>query len=226
MTVLRTPAEYDAFIKSGNAVIDFFATWCGPCKMVAPKIDQLAEHFTDVKFGKVDVDQAAELSEREGITAMPTFKLYSQGQVKKVIQGADLKAIVGFVTSHSTKSIDDLGKPSAGPGGAKNASVTAVMEKDKFASIVKDNKKVVVFFTASWSAPCTPMMETFKSLCQTYPSIKFVSVDVDDGEEIAGAEGVDAMPSFRTYTDGKKSELVSILKADELKDYLKTFASA
>jgi thioredoxin 1 len=54
-------------------VIDFFATWCGPCKMIAPQIEEMSNSMDDVVFLKVDVDEAEDVAQEYNITAMPTF---------------------------------------------------------------------------------------------------------------------------------------------------------
>ena len=60
-------------------VIDFTATWCPPCKMIAPKFDAMANENTDVTFRKVDVDANSEAAQAAGIQCMPTFKFYKGG---------------------------------------------------------------------------------------------------------------------------------------------------
>merc|ERR1711988_730195 len=55
-------------------VVDFFATWCPPCKMIAPKLEQMSNEFPHVKFYKVDVDANPQASQLAGISCMPTFK--------------------------------------------------------------------------------------------------------------------------------------------------------
>ena len=70
-------------------VVDFFATWCGPCKMMAPHIDGFAKTYTDVTFLKVDVDEAEDLSQSQGVTAMPTFFLYKAGTKVGELVGAN-----------------------------------------------------------------------------------------------------------------------------------------
>lgn len=79
--------------QTGNVVIDFFATWCGPCKHVAPKFEELSRLFPSVTFLKVDVDESAELTERFDVRAMPTFVFLRDGIQIHKIEGADLKAI-------------------------------------------------------------------------------------------------------------------------------------
>jgi thioredoxin 1 len=62
-------------------LVDFFATWCGPCKMLSPLLDQIAEETEGVKVGKVDVDQEEDLVSRFGIEAMPTILAFKDGEV-------------------------------------------------------------------------------------------------------------------------------------------------
>ena len=71
-------------------VIDFFATWCGPCKMIAPKIDVMASQLKDeVVFLKVDVDETDDIAAEYQIEAMPTFVLIKNKQVVEKFSGAN-----------------------------------------------------------------------------------------------------------------------------------------
>jgi thioredoxin 1 len=74
-------------------VIDFTATWCGPCQRVAPIFVQMSEKYGDVVFVKVDVDDAAEVAEAYGVNCMPTFIFLKNGSVVHKIEGADLNAL-------------------------------------------------------------------------------------------------------------------------------------
>lgn len=80
-------ANFDQFIAEGVAVVDFWATWCGPCKMLAPILDDVADSVTDAKFGKVDVDNAPELAKRFGIMAIPNVCIFKDGQLVDRIVG-------------------------------------------------------------------------------------------------------------------------------------------
>mmetsp|Transcript_14646 Transcript_14646/g.22095 ORF Transcript_14646/g.22095 Transcript_14646/m.22095 type:complete len:157 (-) Transcript_14646:123-593(-) len=70
-------------------VIDFYATWCGPCKVAAPSYKKLAENpeYDDVVFLKCNVDKAADVAKRCGIKSMPTFKVFSKGKEVETILG-------------------------------------------------------------------------------------------------------------------------------------------
>jgi len=71
--------EYDEIKKGGKVMVDYWATWCGPCRMIAPKIEEFEKQYPNIVFIKVDVDKAQEISEEEGISAMPTFKFFNAG---------------------------------------------------------------------------------------------------------------------------------------------------
>ncbi|KAL4885791.1 thioredoxin-like protein [Aspergillus karnatakaensis] len=83
------PVIFKALTSSGPVVVDFFATWCGPCKAIAPVIGKLSETYTDVKFLQVDVDKARSIAQEHEIRAMPTFVLYKDGKLldKRVVGG-------------------------------------------------------------------------------------------------------------------------------------------
>ncbi len=69
-------------------LVDFWAEWCGPCKMIAPLLDEIAEEKAgQVKIGKVNVDDNQELATRFGIRAIPTLLVFKGGQVKETIVG-------------------------------------------------------------------------------------------------------------------------------------------
>ena len=85
-----TEANFDQEVLNASmpVLVDFWATWCGPCKMIAPIIDEIAaEKAGTVKIGKVDVDENQAISARYGIRAIPTLLLFKNGEVKEQIVG-------------------------------------------------------------------------------------------------------------------------------------------
>jgi len=68
--------NFDAFIESGNCIIDFYADWCGPCKMLAPEFEKASENIENVKFGKVDIDGSQELAGRFQVMSIPTILFF------------------------------------------------------------------------------------------------------------------------------------------------------
>ncbi len=78
----------------GKVLVDFFATWCGPCQMLSPIIDQLANEVTDVKICKVDIDKAEELTNEYGVEVVPTLVLFENGEVVKSVSGVMAKPAI------------------------------------------------------------------------------------------------------------------------------------
>lgn len=77
----------------GGVVIDFFATWCGPCKRIAPLFEKLSQEYKQIVFLKVDVDESGELVNTFDISAMPTFIFLKDGKIVKKVEGADMPAL-------------------------------------------------------------------------------------------------------------------------------------
>ena len=82
MQIIKDAAEYDAGLKENTSVfVDFYADWCGPCKMVAPVVEALSEVHTGVKFVKVNVDDNPDIAQRYGIMSIPTMIAVKNGEV-------------------------------------------------------------------------------------------------------------------------------------------------
>lgn len=78
---------------SKAVLVDFWAEWCGPCKMVAPILDEIAaEHGAKLTIAKLNVDENPSLAANYGVTSIPTLNVYQNGQVVKQIIGAKPKA--------------------------------------------------------------------------------------------------------------------------------------
>ena len=72
--------NFNEQIKEGVVLVDFFATWCGPCKMQAPVLEELKEDRGDVKVVKIDVDQETEIAREYGVMSIPTLILFKDGK--------------------------------------------------------------------------------------------------------------------------------------------------
>mmetsp|Transcript_22152 Transcript_22152/g.46616 ORF Transcript_22152/g.46616 Transcript_22152/m.46616 type:complete len:185 (+) Transcript_22152:780-1334(+) len=105
---LHKPQTLDAVnslvLKAGSAnqlvVIDFTATWCGPCQMIAPIFEEMSNTFEDVVFMKVDVDDNAETAATYNVSAMPTFILIKGGVVVERVMGADPNKLMASINAH------------------------------------------------------------------------------------------------------------------------------
>lgn len=81
-------------------LVDFWATWCGPCKMIAPSLDELSEEMPNVKFVKIDIDKNSGYAGQLGIMSIPTLLIYKNGEVVGKQVGAMPKdSIKNFIES-------------------------------------------------------------------------------------------------------------------------------
>ena len=89
--------------KSGLVLVDFHATWCGPCRMIAPVVEQLADQAKDkAKIAKVDIDQAQSITADLQISSVPTLILFKDGEeVKRVVGVKDFDYLLDLIESHS-----------------------------------------------------------------------------------------------------------------------------
>ena len=81
----------------GITVIDFWASWCMPCKMLSPIVDEVAEEMQDVTVGKVNIDEQQELARQFGIMSIPTLVVLQDGK--------EVKRSVGFITKQAMKDL-------------------------------------------------------------------------------------------------------------------------
>jgi len=85
-----TKDNFDAqVIKSSKTVLlDFWASWCGPCRMVSPIVDEISKERSDIVVGKVNVDEQPELASRYGVTGIPTLIAFKNGKIHNQVVGA------------------------------------------------------------------------------------------------------------------------------------------
>lgn len=81
-------------IKEGNVLVDFFATWCGPCKMLGPELEELANERSDFKIIKVDIDEHQDLARIYGIMSVPTLLYFKNGSLVKQQSGFVPKDVI------------------------------------------------------------------------------------------------------------------------------------
>lgn len=97
VTHVHNKKEFDALLASARSkqlvVVDFAASWCGPCQQIAPKFEAIAAALPQARFLKVDVDECKDLSQEYKVQSMPTFKMIRAGKVVDEMKGADENAL-------------------------------------------------------------------------------------------------------------------------------------
>jgi len=88
-----TNKNFEEEILNGEktAIVDFYADWCGPCRMMSPIIDEIAEENADIKVGKVNVDENQELAMKYSVMSIPTIIIFKNGKVHKQFVGVTSK---------------------------------------------------------------------------------------------------------------------------------------
>lgn len=97
LKITKENFEAEVLKSDKKVVLDFWATWCGPCKMIAPVLEEIAEERQDIKIGKVDVDTEGELAVRFGVMSIPTLVFFENGEEKN--------RVIGF---HTKEEIEEL----------------------------------------------------------------------------------------------------------------------
>ncbi|CCT64464.1 probable thioredoxin [Fusarium fujikuroi] len=100
---IASESEWSSLLSGTNVVIaDFYADWCGPCKMIAPTFEALAKEHSrpkKVAFAKVNVDNQSGIARAQGVSAMPTFKIFHNGTCIETIKGANPPALTAAINN-------------------------------------------------------------------------------------------------------------------------------
>ena len=88
ITITKENFNEEVINSKKPVLLDFWASWCGPCRMVAPIVDEIADERADVKVGKVNVDDEPELASKFGVMSIPTLVVMENGKIKNQVVGA------------------------------------------------------------------------------------------------------------------------------------------
>ena len=94
ITITKENFAQEVLQSEKPVLLDFWASWCGPCRMLRPIVDEVAEERGDVKVGKVNVDEQPELAGEFGVMSIPTLLVFEQGKLVRQAVGARPKASV------------------------------------------------------------------------------------------------------------------------------------
>lgn len=102
ITITKDNFEKEVIQSDKPVLVDFWAAWCGPCRMVAPIVDQIAtEYEGKVKVGKVNVDEQGELASQFRVMSIPTLMVFKDGKLAESVMGARSKeALAGMLNKH------------------------------------------------------------------------------------------------------------------------------
>ncbi|KAL6697530.1 P-loop containing nucleoside triphosphate hydrolase protein [Trichoderma pleuroticola] len=156
---IGSDGEWQSLLSGTTVVVaDFYADWCGPCKMIAPHFERLAKEHSrpnKVAFAKVNVDNQANIARTNGVTAMPTFKIFHNGTAVETIRGANPSALTEAITKAVSLSdggkVEDvfktpgrtLGGDGPIPGQGRHWSVTLLLNIVMMSQSLEDIEKVV-----------------------------------------------------------------------------------
>lgn len=97
MIFLENEQDFFKLINNELVLVDFYATWCGPCRMISPLIDEIAEENTNLTVVKVDVDKYQNIATKYGIMSIPTLKVFKKGE--------EGKTSIGYIEKDAIKDL-------------------------------------------------------------------------------------------------------------------------
>ncbi|CAG80251.1 YALI0E31647p [Yarrowia lipolytica CLIB122] len=137
--------EFDKVLKSELVIVDFFAEWCGPCKVISPFVETLQSDYNQVLFAKVDVDQGKDIAAKYTVSSMPTFVYFHKGKEVNRVVGADRAGIttgLDQLVSLNPAAVKSL--PGAGGADSEDAGSTVnSADNSAIAAFVPKNMEIL-----------------------------------------------------------------------------------
>ncbi|GJE85373.1 protein disulfide isomerase [Phanerochaete sordida] len=204
-----TPDNFDQVVGKGKpALVEFFAPWCGHCKNLAPKYEELADVFAHAKdkvvIAKVDADgEGKPLGQKYGVTGFPTLKWFPAdgGEPEAYNGGREVLDLATFITEKS--GVKSKIRPPPPPA-------FEVLDSHTFDDVALDpTKDVLVTFTAPWCGHCKRLKPTYEQVATDFknePNCVVANVDADAAanKPLAQKYGVGSFPTIKFFPKGNK----------------------
>ena len=220
-----TDQNFDEVVKKSDipVIVDFWAPWCGPCKMLAPLFEALSEQYTwKIKFVKVNVDENPQSAIKYNVQWIPTLLKFKDGKTH-------WQPLVWVKSEEEyKKELDSLlwENNSEEKNEVKGWDILNINWWQEFVSALENNKDklVVADFWAPWCGPCKMLAPTLEQLAKEFDwKIQVVKVNVDEpvNHELAQQFQVRSIPTLAFIKDGKNPEIsVWLLPYEQLKEYI------
>ncbi|KIK63079.1 hypothetical protein GYMLUDRAFT_222900 [Collybiopsis luxurians FD-317 M1] len=202
------PQSWDSVVGNGKSgLVEFFATWCGHCKNLAPTYEQVADAYAHAKdkvfIAKIDADGVGkEVGRKYGVTGFPTLKWFNaDGSVEPYESGRDIESFTKFITDKS--GVKSNIKPPPPPS-------YKILDYNDFDQVVLDKSKdVLVTFTAPWCGHCKALKPTYEQLGSIYElenDVIIANIDADDkkNEAIRSRYGITGFPTIKFFPKDNK----------------------
>jgi thioredoxin 1 len=187
----------DTALKTGTvSVVDFWAEWCGPCRMITPIIEELAKDYDGkVTVGKLNVDSNPEVASKYGVRSIPTILFLKDGEVVDKQVGVTSKKVLADKIE-ALLPTEEEAAPASGPFEFTDAN---------FQQSALDSGKVsVVDFWAPWCGPCRMIGPLISELADEYRGEAVIGkLNVDDNPEVAMKYGVRSIATILFLKNGE-----------------------
>ena len=202
-------------------VVDFWAPWCGPCRMLAPVFEKLSDDYEwKIKFVKVNVDENPTSAIKYNIQWIPSLLLFKEWKV--------IKALVGVKSEEEYKKEFNylIWENNIVEEKTSNNGIINVSWVEEFTKALEENKwkLVVVDFWAPWCGPCRMLAPTLEKIAEDYTwKVQVVKVNVDEpvNAQLAQSFQVSSIPMIAFIKDGEQTEVtVGALPYEQLKSII------